>query len=215
MMKRLSVLCFSLSLLILCPAPSADGASSDALDDLTSLTRAQERKADEEDDNGTAYLIGAQNLLQIKIFGESSVTPIYRVEEDGYIKHALIGRVKLGGLTTTEAERVMEEKLDGDYIINPQVNILVLEYSRFSIIGEIRKPGNYEISGRMSVIRAISTAGGFTPIANQRDVQIIRKNTDGTERKIGVDTTRITRGDLSAEVDLQADDVIIVGKSFF
>ena len=156
-----------------------------------------------------------QNLLQVKIFGEAGINQLYRVDEDGYIKHALMGRVKLGGLTTTEAERIVEEKLSGDYIINPQVNIFVLEYSHFSIIGEVRKPGNYEISGRVSVIRAISMAGGFTPIANQRGVQIIRKDEDGSESKIGVDAMRIMQGDMSGEQDLQADDVVVIPKSFF
>lgn len=182
----------------------------------TVSSQAVEKAAGDEAPSESPYIIGAQNLLQIKIFGEASVNPLYRIDEEGYIRHALAGRVKLGGLTVSEAERLMEQKLSGDYIINPQVNIFVLEYSDFSILGEVRKPGNYELSGRVSIIRAISMAGGFTPIANQRGVQIIRKNTDGSESKISVDTTRITqRGDLSAEVDLQADDVVVVPKSFF
>ena len=79
-----------------------------------------------------------------------------------------------------------------------------------------RKPGNYELSGKISVIRAISIAGGFTPVADQRAVKIMRKNQDGKESAINVDTTRITQhGDMSAEVDLQADDVVVVPKSFF
>ncbi len=168
----------------------------------------------ERDEN--PYIIGPSNMLQIKIFGEASVNQLYRVGEDGYIKHALLGRVRVGGMSVAEAEKDFEKKLDGDYIINPQVTIFVLEYSHFSIIGEIRKPGSYELSGQTSLIRAISTAGGFTPIANQKSVQIIRKNEDGSESKIQVDTTRITQlGDLSAEEELQADDVVVVPKSFF
>ncbi len=172
-------------------------------------------KAGNERQETSSYLIGAQNLLQIKIFGEAGTNQLYRVDEDGYIKHSLAGRVKVGGLSATEAEKLLEKKLDGDYIINPQVNVFVLEYSHFSIIGEVRKPGNYEISGRVSAIRAISIAGGFTPIANQRGVQLIRKNSDGSESKISVDAVRIMEGDLSADQDLQADDVIVVPKSFF
>ena len=162
-----------------------------------------------------SYVIGPQNLLQIKIFGEAGTNQMYRVDEDGYIRHALAGRVKIAGLNVAEAEKQLEQQLDGDYIINPQVNIFVLEYSHFSIIGEVRKPGNYEISGRVSVIRAISMAGGFTPIANQRGVQIIRKTEDGREVKIGVDAVRIMEGNLSDEQDLQADDVVVIPKSFF
>lgn len=188
-----------------------------AIDERTTPTSATfEKQAIENDRDDSPYVIGSQNLLQVKIFGEANVNQLYRVDEDGYIKHALAGRVKVGGLTVAEAEKDLEQRLDGDYIINPQVTVFVLEYSHFSIIGEVRKPGNYELSGKVSVIKAISIAGGFTPIANQKGVQIIRKNSGGTEAKITVDTTRVTQfGDLSAEEDLQAEDVVVVPKSFF
>ena len=162
------------------------------------------------------YIIGPQNMLQIKVFGEAETNQIYRVDEGGYINHTLLGRVKVGGYTVEEIERSLEKKLDGDYILNPHVTVFVLEFSHFSIIGEVRKPGNYELSGKISVIRAISIAGGFTPVADQRAVKIMRKNEDGKESAINVDTTRITQhGDMSAEVNLQADDVVVVPKSFF
>ena len=197
----------------------ANGIAASSGKDDKSFTSALAGRAgnEREDDSSSSssYIIGTQNLLQIKIFGEAGVNQMYRVDEDGYIKHALVGRVKVGGLSTTDAERLLEQKLDNDYIINPQVSVFVLEYSHFSIIGEIRRPGNYEISGRVSVIRAISMAGGFTPIANQRGVQIIRKTEDGREVKIGVDAVRIMEGDLSGEQDLQADDVVVIPKSFF
>jgi len=217
-MQRISRLLFLTALLTGCFGPGAAIAAPPVPpsqeDDATARSRYEQREADELSEN-SPYIIGSQNLLQIRIFGEAGVNQIYRVDEDGYIKHALVGRLKLGGLTVEDAETLMEERLDGDYIINPQINVFVLEFSKFSIIGEVRKPGNYEISGRTTVIRAISIAGGFTPIANQRGVQIIRKNLDGTESKINVDATRIMGGDLSAEVELQADDVIVINKSFF
>ncbi len=167
-------------------------------------------------EDNSSYEIGPQNLLQIKILGESAVNQIYRVEDDGYIKHALLGRVRVAGTSVPDLEKYLEEHLADDYIINPKVTVFVLEFSSFSIIGEVKKPGNYELSGRVSLIRALSIAGGFTPVANQKGVQIIRKNQDGTETKLSVDTTRITQGgDLSADEDLAADDIIVVSKSFF
>lgn len=162
-----------------------------------------------------AYVIGPQNVIQIKIFGDGSTNQIYRVDESGTVKHALIGNVKLGGLTIAEAENLMEERLSGDYIINPHVNIFVLEYSRFSIIGEVVRPGTYEITGQVSIIQAIALAGGFSRVANARGVKIVRKK-EGSEITIPVDTTRITeRGDRRAEANIEANDVIVVPKSFF
>ncbi len=166
-------------------------------------------------DAETPYILGPQNVIQIKIFGESGVNPIYRIDELGFIKHALVGRLKLGGLNVEQAEELLEKTLAGDYIINPQVTIFVLEHSRFSIIGEVRKPGTYEILGRVSIIEAISMAGGFTPVANQRDVRIQRRQEEA-QSTVQVDTTKITqRGDMTAQVNVEANDVIVVAKSFF
>jgi len=163
----------------------------------------------------SAYVIGQGNLLQIKIFGDAGSSQIYRVDEVGYVKHTLVGRIRLEGLTVTSAEQLMENKLNGDYIINPRVNIFVLEYSRFSILGEVSRPGTYEISGRVSLIEALSMAGGFTRIASEGKVKIMR-NVEGAETVIQIDTTRFTkRGELEGEVYIEADDVIVVPKSFF
>lgn len=162
-----------------------------------------------------AYVLGPQNVIQVKIFGDASTNQIYRVDELGFIKHALLGSVKIGGLTVADAENLLEQRLSGDYIIDPRVTIFVLEHSRFSVIGEVKRPGTYEIQGKVSVIEAISMAGGFTGVANQRDVKIIRKQ-DGREARINVDSTRITQhGDTTANVFIEADDVVVVSKSFF
>lgn len=162
-----------------------------------------------------AYMIGPQNVVQIKIFGDAAANQIYRVDERGYIKHALLGSVKIGGMTVADAEKLIETKLSDGYFVDPRVTIFVLEHSHFSVLGEVKKPGTYEILGRTSVIEAISMAGGFTPVANQGGVKIIRK-TEGKESTTNVDTTRITgRGEVSADVAIEADDVVVVSKSFF
>ena len=217
-MKKKYHLFYPIIALFLLLSPS--GVSAAPARDANSEKNFQQAEAEDskqqQDEATNAYRIGPQNMLQIRIFGEAGINQLYRVDEDGFIKHALGGRMEVGGLTVTEAEALVEKKLDGDYVINPQINIFVLEFSQFSIIGEVRKPGNYEISGRVSIIRAISMAGGFTPIADQRGVQIIRKNSTGTETKLKVDVGRIMQGGQSSpEEDLQADDVVVVPKSFF
>lgn len=162
-----------------------------------------------------SYVIGPQNVIQIKIFGDASSNQIYRVDERGYIKHALLGSINIGGMTVAEAEKLIEGKLTGDYFVDPRVTLFILEHSHFSVLGEVRKAGTYEILGRTSVIEAISMAGGFTPVANQKNVKIIRKMGD-KEDTIELDTTRITdHGETSANVNIQADDVVVISKSFF
>ena len=162
-----------------------------------------------------AYVIGPQNVLQIKIFGDASANQIYRVDERGTINHALLGPIRIGGLSVAEAEKLIQNALADGYFVDPRVTIFVLEHSHFSVLGEVKKTGTYEILGRTSVIEAISMAGGFSPVADQRGVKIIRRS-GGKESTIDVDTTRITgRGESSADINIEADDVIVVSKSFF
>ncbi len=162
-----------------------------------------------------AYRIGPQNLLQIKILGESATTQVYRVDEMGYITHALLGRLKLEGLTVVEVERLVTDKLRGQYILHPTVTVFVVEHSHFSILGEVRRPGNYEITGRVSIIEALSMAGGFTPLANQKGVKIVRKKED-EERIVHVNAVHLMQNpEPNNEVDIVANDIIVVPKSFF
>jgi len=174
------------------------------------------KAASPSDGSELAYMIGPENMVQIKIFGEADLSQIYRVDELGYINHALVGRVQLAGSTVSAAEKIMESKLAGDYILNPKVTIFVLEHSHFSILGEVRKPGTYEILGRVSIIEAMSMAGGFTPVADQRHVKIIRKGVD-KDQTLNIDAAALMQGGNrdNKETTIQANDVINVPKSFF
>lgn len=166
-------------------------------------------------EDSTSYIIGPQNVLQIKIFGDAATNQIYRVDERGFIKHALLGSVEVGGSSVAAAEKRIQSELAAGYFVDPRVTIFILEHSRFSVLGEVRKPGTFEILGRTSFIEAISMAGGFTPVANQKAVKIIRKN-GGGESVVEVDAAKIMEhGDSAANISIQADDVVAVAKSFF
>lgn len=202
-------------LLVLALAPAGQAADPSA---SFNVGRAATTAADAAKDEGSElqYTINPRNVIQIRIFGEGTVNQIYRVDESGYITHALVGRIRLGGQTVAQAEKTMENALRGDYIINPRVTVFVLEHSRFSVLGEVRRPGTYEIQGRVSLIEALSMAGGFTPVASQGDVKIIHKNENGPETSETVDVARIARGERTQQnIYIRPDDVIVVAKSFF
>jgi polysaccharide export outer membrane protein len=165
----------------------------------------------EDSGASTSDVIYRHNLIQVKILGED-LQEEYRVDDSGFINHVIAGKVKLAGLTVRQAEGLMQEKLRGDYFINPIVTITVREYSRFSILGEVRNPGRYPIRERISLVDTIATAGGFTRIANERAVEIIR---DSEESKLSliVDTRKVTEhGDRNADVEIQDGDLIVVPK---
>jgi polysaccharide export outer membrane protein len=162
----------------------------------------------------SAYIIGPENFIQIRILGESDTQQTFRVDESGTITHPLLGRIKLGGKTVSEAEHIMEDALKGDYILNPNVTILVLEHSRFSILGEVRNPGHFEIMGQLHLVDAVSMAGGFTPVANQKKVKVVRRSERG-DQTMEENVEDIMKGKKTDTILIQAGDVINVGKSFF
>jgi len=161
------------------------------------------------------YRISTGDSLEISLYGEPDMKQVTRVSEEGVITYPFLGSLEVGGLTPQEAEKKIEELLGKEYFVNPQVRITIKSYAKFNILGEVRRPGSYEISGPMTVIDAISIAGGFTDIASQNGVRIVRKQGDKS-RIIKVPVKHILKtGDNSKNVYIKKGDTIVVPESFF
>lgn len=161
------------------------------------------------------YRIGIGDLIQIEVYDEPDLTKEVRVLTDGFISFPLLGSIKAQGNTVKELETKITNMLAEKYIRNPQVTVFVKEFSNVYIFGEVKAPGSFPIYGRLTVFEAITLAGGFTEVANPSKVKIIRHQ-DGKELNFEVDIDRVTkRGDTSQDVELQANDRVIVPRSFF
>jgi polysaccharide export outer membrane protein len=148
----------------------------------------------------TDYTVGPQDVLTITVFGEAEFSGKYTVEQDGTFTFPQLGRVKAGGLTLRGIEQELRQKLAGDFLRNPQVAVSIENYrsQRILILGEVRSPGEYQLTGEMTLLAALARAGSTTPAAG-REAVIVR-----TPRKAkpGEDVEpEILRVDLS---DLQA-----------
>lgn len=164
------------------------------------------------------YRIGPENLLQINVhYGKNSViSQKVRVSSKGLITFPLIGEVNVNGLTVSELEKKLYTLLEKDYLVNPQVTVVIEEYSTVSIIGQVTKPGSYPIKGRLTVLEAISVAEGFTKIASPNRVKVVRTNADGSRVEISVRVKDIMQGkDQKSNIYLQGGDVIVVPESLF
>lgn len=112
---------------------------------------------------------------------------VYTVDENGYINYPLIGNVKVGGLTRTEAENELKSKIS-KYIVNPGVNINFTNF-RISVLGEVAKPGNFTIpSERVSILDALGMAGDLTINGVRSNIMVIREQ-DGQKQTYNVDLT--------------------------
>lgn len=162
-----------------------------------------------------SYLINPHDLLDISVLGESDLSLTVRVSERGVISFPLLGEIRAAGYTPIQLERKLETLLGKDYLVSPSVNVAIKEYSTISVLGQVQKPGSFEIKGRLTVTRAIAQAGGLTPIASPNGTRIIRKY-NGREETIPVRLNDILKdGDLSQDIPLLPGDLIVVPESFF
>jgi len=164
------------------------------------------------------YKIGPQNVLQIEVYygRDRNLSRKVRVSSTGYINFPLLGEVEVNGLSINECSDKLRALLEKDYLVNPQVSIFIEEYSTVSVIGQVTKPDNYPIKGKLSVVEAIALAGGFTKIAAPNWVKILRTNTDGTKTTIEVKAGDIINGGKKNEdIQLQSGDIVTVPESFF
>ncbi|MFC1668651.1 polysaccharide biosynthesis/export family protein, partial [Chlamydiota bacterium] len=127
------------------------------------------------------------------------------------ISFPLLGRIKVAGFSIQEVERIITELLKKDYLVNPQVNVLVRQYSSIYVFGQVEKPGAYPLAGRLTVVEAIALAGGFTKIAAKNKVKVIERG--GQEVTINVDAF-VNKGKGDDRV-LAPGDIIVVPESFF
>jgi len=120
------------------------------------------------------YMISSDDILEISVYGEPDLSVTVRVSPDGSIIYPLLGNVRASGLSVRELEANISDLLAEDYLVNPQVSILIKEYSKISILGAVRSPGSYQIKGVNTLTQAIALAGGFTDAADTSRVKIVR-----------------------------------------
>ena len=160
------------------------------------------------------YVLGPDDVLQITVYREAEMDREVRISSDGYISFPLIGKVKGEGLIVSELENSLTEKLK-KYLKQPQVTVFIKKYGTITVTGQVEKPGSYPLKGELTVIEAISLAGGFSKIASKNKVKVMR--IDGNKKKvIFVRVADINkRGDKSNDVSLKRGDIIFVPESLF
>ncbi len=156
------------------------------------------------------YKIGAQDLLDISVFGLRELNRTVRVSEEGKISLPLLGEIQVEGLTKTELEKRLSQLLEEKYLQNPQVTVFIKEYQskRVFMLGAVKEPGPYELLGRQTLLQMISQAGGLTSDAGD-EIMVIRQLQDGTNEsfRILMDDL-ILKGDTNLNISLEPNDIV-------
>lgn len=126
--------------------------------------------------------------LKVTVFNEQSLSGEFVVDGAGNIAFPLIGQVPVAGLTGSEIEQRLTERLSGRYLVNPKVSVEVLSQRPIYLLGEVTKAGEYPYRPGLNVVSAIALAGGFTPRAATSTV-LIRRASGGELKEHAIDPT--------------------------
>ena len=158
------------------------------------------------------YPVGAGDLLKISVFGHVELATDSRVSEAGTITFPLLGEIKAGGLSSHELERVIARGLaDGGFVRQPQVSVLVTDYQsqRFSVLGQVTKPGQYPLMTKVTVIGALAEAGGVVNLIAADEATLLRR--DGS--RVPIDLISLFQGDARQNATLGAGDTLYVPRA--
>jgi polysaccharide export outer membrane protein len=151
------------------PAPLPD-------DFKTYVVGGQNTVADDEQMNFEDYLIGPSNLLEIKVAQDPQLARTLRVDSRGEITLPLIGSLRAAGLTARQLELLIAERLEKDFINNPDVMVFIREFTSLKIViqGNVTRPGIYTMTGKPTLLESISMAGGLNERADPANVKLVR-----------------------------------------
>ncbi|MEQ1760518.1 MAG: polysaccharide biosynthesis/export family protein [Vicinamibacterales bacterium] len=173
----------------------------------------------------TDYVIGPQDILTIAVFDQENLGGKFPVDSDGTFTFPLIGRVHAGGLTLRELEAEIKKRLKDGFFKDPQIAVGVEQYrsQKIHIVGEVRNPGTYPLTGDMSLIEAVARAGSTLPSASGEALVVRAKagqqtsapllpNGDETEVTT-VDLRKLQSGAYSQNLPLRDGDTVFVPRA--
>lgn len=124
---------------------------------------------------GKDYVIGADDVLDVSVWKEQELTRTLQVRPDGKISMPLLGDVEAAGLTPSQLAQTVSDKLKR-YLTAPQVTIILTQINsqRVYVTGEVTRPGAYPVLPGMTILQAITSAGGLTQFANAKKIFLMR-----------------------------------------
>lgn len=159
--------------------------------------------------------LGPGDVFEVRVYQQPGMTNTYSASSEGTISFPLIGTVKVTGKTPAEVETEIRDRLADGYLVEPQVSVFVKEYKskKISVYGQVRKPGVLSFAAGMTVVDAISAAGGFTAMARKNGVIVTRAD-NGSKRNYTVPVEKIGKGQ-AANFLVRPGDVVFVPERVF
>jgi polysaccharide biosynthesis/export protein len=165
------------------------------------------------------YLLRPSDVLQIRVFQEDDLTREVSVSQDFTISLPLVGTIDVRKRSVRQAEEFIRQLYDRDFLVNPQVSLIVLKYAEraVNVIGSVNTPQAVPFPPErgLNLLEAITRAGGFSRLADKTRVRIIRKDDKGVSVTYTINAEKLISGTSDNSWSLQVDDVIEVPERIF
>ncbi|MCK6468380.1 MAG: polysaccharide export protein [Candidatus Brocadia sinica] len=166
------------------------------------------------------YTISADDVLNINVLGHDDLKTVAKVTADGSISFPYIGTIYVKGMSLSEIEKEIAKRLASGYIKYPVVSVTpsTSKSMKFFVFGEVKNSGKYILEDNMTVLKAISAAGGITPEGFYGDVKVRRRQRNKKEYKeINIDLRGTQESGMNGDMAIEPEDIVIVerSRSFF
>lgn len=165
------------------------------------------------------YMLRPADILQIKVFQEEDLTREVSVSREYAISLPLIGTVDLKNRSVRQAEELIRQLYDRDFLKNPQVTVIVLKYAEraVNVIGQVNSPQAVPFPAErgLTLLEAIARAGGFNRYADKKRVTITRTDEKGATTTFTINVEKLIESQSQNQWPLQVDDVVDVKERTF
>ncbi len=162
----------------------------------------------------TDYVLQPSDLIRVLIFQEPDLLREVRITQEYTITLPLIGTIDLRDRTVRQAEEIIRSLYDRDYLVNPQVNLTVLEYTQrtVQVVGAVNQPGAvvFPPEQKMGLVEAIARAGGQSRLADLKRVRLTRTNAEGRAENLIINVDDMMKGASNEKYLLQKGDIVFV-----
>ena len=206
--RRLTLLTVAFSLLLALCMGAQEAAGRQYPQAITSAANELAKKVATQD---PSYVIGSQDMLDISVWREPDFSRTVPVRPDGKISLPLLNDMQAAGLTPSQLAAELTKSLN-KFVTNPQVTIIVTQINsqRFYILGEAARPGAYSLIPEMTILQALSNAGGFTTYANSKKIYLLRQE-NGKQQKLLFNYKDVIAGKRTEQnIALKNGDTIVV-----
>lgn len=158
--------------------------------------------------------LGPGDVIEIRVYQEKELSGLYRVGPSGEFEFPLIGSVNALSTTPGQLVQQLTERLRNDYLVNPQVSVFVKEFNskKIFVLGQVRKPGTFRYESEMTIVQAVTLAGGLKALASRNRI-ILTRVEKGDEKKYVIPFSQISEG-VVKNVFLQPGDIIYAPESW-